>query len=1409
MATDIIARGIAVSNSGGGGGGTGVEIQSGAGIKLDGSDPVIISNSGVTDVQTGSAEASNGTIRVVIAGKDSESKDVPVKGLADAAYKNVDTTVNESTKNSNDIPTTKAVKEALDKKVDTSKLEDSNGVATLDENKKLKSAQLPSHNHGSNETNAMTGYSKPSTLADKAIKNTDTLNDAIGKLEKSLDDKMDNGNYAGSSTKGGSATSAEKLTNTEQIGTNTKPVYFSADGVPVAIEHTIGSDVPANAKFTDTTYSSGTGIRINDDTIHNMGVLSVSESTTNGCVDVTIGKNGTETSENKTVPVHGLGSAAYKNVDTTVTKDSANLITSGAVASGLADKIDTSKRNAANGVSGLDANKKVDVSQIPTTDMYDTNSAYPVTGKAIEAAMNTLPNPMIYKGSLGTGGTITTLPSATKANEGFTYKVITAGTYSNQSAKIGDVFISNGTEWTIIPSGDEPNGTVTSVGISVPTGLKINDGTSPITTSGTIEILLDDGYVIPKTSDIVPSTRTVNGKALSSNITLNASDVGLGNVGNFKAVSTVASQGLTDAEKSNARTNIGAGTSSLTLGETSSTAYRGDRGKIAYDHTLSAAGTNPHGTTKSDVGLGNVPNVATNNQTPSYTEASSLAKLTSGEKLSVAFGKISKAVTDLISHLTDTVKHITSTERTNWGVAYTHSQSAHAPSSAQANVIETVKVNGTALTPSSKAVNITVPVTTDTYTSTGTAPVSGKAVASAIGGLDVTGASGIGQGKTIKSWSETDGKVSITTQDIKITKSQVSDFPTSMTPTAHNQASSTINAMTSYSKATSSSAITTSDTLNAAVGKLEYKADTNETNILLVENGSYKTHNLTDNIVRLTENKDGYAYITSTAGDVIKSVGKNLINPTKYEDTTGSGHFTTTAASDGSCTIVSDGANWTLNGYVSGKVKIPITKPGTFYFVCEHISGNVYNQNEPTKPAVCGHQLVLLDASGTAVDTATYSEVSFLAETGTVLRTKTITAELIQAGAVTLQIAIWGNGTTSAGYRIYDNYKFRIAAYFDDNSITADTPYQPYKESVETCDASGHCYIMTYEDGSVYSQNDYPTKTITVDYPESDFAARFNESEKATDGIDKSDVNYIEMKSGQRVYADTEEPYGNIEVGSIGVGFDSGLREFGVGAKKSATTFPVTFGTDGTPITNYTIYSNTGGVGDRSVNYVDRMNLDAVGLYPNQTTGTVEAGSGSSYSIIIPVSSLTDCFFSINRETTTWNRCRLAGYATYPEVGTTATFVDGTTGTATDDTSGVYSYNSNAEIPAGTNYIMVFLATAISSISSVDLFREAVKASKPMLTSGTEKLPYVKYYSIPITCNSVTSEISLDAPLATGESVTYEDSGSPIYTVNGQNTMAFGSTVAPAKIEFEYVGWHPTGEIADLIARVEALEAQL
>lgn len=42
------------------------------------------------------------------------------------------------------------------------------------------------------------------------------------------------------------------------VGSATKPVYVAANGVATAISHSINSDVPANAKFTDTTYNDAT-----------------------------------------------------------------------------------------------------------------------------------------------------------------------------------------------------------------------------------------------------------------------------------------------------------------------------------------------------------------------------------------------------------------------------------------------------------------------------------------------------------------------------------------------------------------------------------------------------------------------------------------------------------------------------------------------------------------------------------------------------------------------------------------------------------------------------------------------------------------------------------------------------------------------------------------------------------------------------------------------------------------------------------------------------------------------------------------------------------------------------------------------------------------------------------------------
>ena len=79
------------------------------------------------------------------------------------------------------------------------------------------------------------------------------------------------------------------------------------------------------------------------------------------------------------------------------------------------------------------------------------------------------------------------MPAAAEKNKGHTYKVITDHSADSKcpACKAGDMIISNGSAWVVIPSGDEPSGTVTSIA----TGTGLSGGT--ITTSGTISINRD------------------------------------------------------------------------------------------------------------------------------------------------------------------------------------------------------------------------------------------------------------------------------------------------------------------------------------------------------------------------------------------------------------------------------------------------------------------------------------------------------------------------------------------------------------------------------------------------------------------------------------------------------------------------------------------------------------------------------------------------------------------------------------------------------------------------------------------------------------------------------------------------------------------------------------------------------
>lgn len=132
------------------------------------------------------------------------------------------------------------------------------------------------------------------------------------------------------------------------------------------------------------------------------------------------------------------------------------------------------------------------------------------TKSYVDTAIENLPEPMIFKGTLGTGGTITTLPTASSQNEGFTYKVITDGTYASQDAKVGDVFISNGSSWVLIPSGDTDSDTWREIkingneflGNAISTGaVNFKSGTNT-TVSGSGHDIQIDAVVPTKTSDL-------------------------------------------------------------------------------------------------------------------------------------------------------------------------------------------------------------------------------------------------------------------------------------------------------------------------------------------------------------------------------------------------------------------------------------------------------------------------------------------------------------------------------------------------------------------------------------------------------------------------------------------------------------------------------------------------------------------------------------------------------------------------------------------------------------------------------------------------------------------------------------------------------------------------------------------
>ena len=138
-------------------------------------------------------------------------------------------------------------------------------------------------------------------------------------------------NYAGSSTVGGSAITANALTS-KNIGSDTQPVYFNSTGTPSPIKYTLGNASEKTIK-TATAVSSAAWVNLatGQKYIPDMAFLSY----WNGAV------NDQGNSNLKYCNKGAFGTAATKGVDTDVTSGSANLITSGGVSTALANKVST------------------------------------------------------------------------------------------------------------------------------------------------------------------------------------------------------------------------------------------------------------------------------------------------------------------------------------------------------------------------------------------------------------------------------------------------------------------------------------------------------------------------------------------------------------------------------------------------------------------------------------------------------------------------------------------------------------------------------------------------------------------------------------------------------------------------------------------------------------------------------------------------------------------------------------------------------------------------------------------------------------------------------------------------------------------------------------------------------------
>ena len=299
-----------------------------------------------------------------------------------------------------------------------------------------------------------------------------------------------------------------------------KALYYSEDG----------SDWKACSNFyTHPSFTSRTLGPQDDSTLTFGGTFTVPGFTVNEQGHVTAGEDHTFTMPSApAIPDVEVSSSGSGNAVTNITADGHTItVTKGATFATSAE-LEAVEETANNAMpkSGGAFTGAVTV-QAPTANMNPATKQYTDTQDAdtLQQAKDYADSvigandAMVFKGTLGTGGTVTALP--TTYSTGWTYRVITAGTYAGQQCEVGDLIIaiadatSSGTnaDWTVAQTNIDGAVTHTS---ALTSGRIIVGGGNGVVSASTTQ--LSDLATAADLDDKVDKTTTVNGQPLSGNV---------------------------------------------------------------------------------------------------------------------------------------------------------------------------------------------------------------------------------------------------------------------------------------------------------------------------------------------------------------------------------------------------------------------------------------------------------------------------------------------------------------------------------------------------------------------------------------------------------------------------------------------------------------------------------------------------------------------------------------------------------------------------------------------------------------------------------------------------------------------------------------------------------------------------